>query len=70
MKCYITPKKVQEKEAIRQYKRQYYLLNKISYNQRNMTASQNKTIERIEALSTPLIIYKLEYILNHLTETS
>ena len=70
MKCYITPKKVQEKEAIRQYKRQYYLLNKISYNQRNMTASQNKTIQRIEALSTPLILYKLEYILNHLTETS
>jgi hypothetical protein len=70
MKCYSTPKKIQEKEAIRQYKRQYYLLNKIAYNQRNMTASQNKTIQRIEALSTPLIIYKLEYILNHLTETS
>jgi hypothetical protein len=65
MRCYTIPKKAINKEVIREYKRQYYLLNKQEYNQRNMTASQKKTLERIEALSTPLILYKLEYILKY-----
>jgi len=66
MRCYTLPKKPVDEEAIRQYRRQYYLLNKQSYTQRNRTASQNKTIQRIEELSTPLIIYKLEYILKYI----
>jgi hypothetical protein len=66
MRCYIVPKKIQDKELIRQYKRQYYLLNKIRYNQRNMTASQKKTIDRIEKLASEDIIYKLEYLLNNI----
>lgn len=66
MKCYKTPKKIQEKEAVRLYKREYYLLNKIIYQQRNMISSQNKTIERIENLASEDIIYKLNYVLNNI----
>ena len=65
MKCYKTPKKVIDKIATRQYKQQYYLLNKQEYTIRNKQASEKKTIDRIEKLSSPEIIYKLEYILKY-----
>jgi len=66
MKCYKTPKKIVEKEVIREYKKQYYLLNKIKYDQRNIIASQKKTIDRIEKLASEEIIYKLEYLLKNI----
>jgi hypothetical protein len=65
MKCYKIPKKVIDKIATRQYKQQYYLLNKQEYTIRNKQASEQKTIDRIEKLSSPEIIYKLEYILKY-----
>lgn len=71
MKCYILPKKQKSQfnlEAVRQYKRQYYMRNKPAYTKRNATASQQKTIERIEKLSSPEIIYKLNVILKHFEE--
>jgi len=65
MKCYKTQNKIIDKIATRQYKQQYYLLNKQEYTIRNKQASEQKTIDRIEKLSSPEIIYKLEYILKY-----
>jgi hypothetical protein len=47
------------------YKREYYKKHNDIYRERNRKASSDKTIERIEALSTPEIIYKLKYIIDN-----
>jgi len=65
MKCYTIPKKIQDKILIRQYKQQYYQLNKQQYTIRNKKASEQKTIDRIEKLASPDILFKLEYILKY-----
>jgi hypothetical protein len=47
------------------YKREYYKKHNDIYRERNRKASSDRTIERIEALSSPEIIYKLKYILDN-----
>lgn len=50
---------------VAKYKREYYKKHYEKYRERNNKASNEKTIQRIEALSTPEIIYKLKYILDN-----
>ena len=47
------------------YKKDYYEKNKEVYTIRNRIASEEKTIKRIEQLSTDDIIYKLRVILEN-----
>jgi hypothetical protein len=54
-----------EKFDVKQYKKEYYIKNNIIYTERNRLASQERTIKKIEELSTEDILYKLAYIVNH-----
>lgn len=47
------------------YKKEYYEKNKDVYTIRNRNASEQRTIKRIESLSTDEIIYKLKVILEN-----
>ena len=50
---------------VQQYKKDYYEKNKDVYTTRNRTASEQRTIKRIESLSTDEIMYKLKVILEN-----
>ena len=50
---------------VSKYKKDYYEKNKEAYTIRNRNASEEKTIRRIEQLSTDDIIYKLRVILEN-----
>lgn len=47
------------------YKKEYYQKNKDVYTDRNRNASEQRTLRRIELLSTDEIIYKLKVILEN-----
>lgn len=50
---------------VNKYKKDYYEKNKETYTIRNRIASEEKTIKRIEQLSSDDIIYKLRVILEN-----
>jgi len=50
---------------VSKYKKDYYEKNKETYTIRNRIASEERTIKRIEQLSTDEIIYKLRVILEN-----
>jgi hypothetical protein len=54
-----------KKFDVKQYKKDYYVKNNTTYTERNRLASQERTIKKIEELSTEDILYKLAYIVNH-----
>ena len=60
---YIKKYKTKSLLNVKEYKKQYYINNIDVYNQRNRQASENRTLERIEKLSSDEIIYKLKVIL-------
>jgi hypothetical protein len=57
--------KIRLANGVPAYKRQYYIENYSKYSERNQKASEERTNQRIDELSNPLIIYKLKYILDH-----
>jgi hypothetical protein len=57
-----------KKLNLQTYKRDYYQSHLQEYRKRNKQASEEKTLLLIEKLSTPYIIYKLDFILKHHVE--
>jgi hypothetical protein len=50
---------------VNKYKKDYYEKNKDIYTSRNRIASEQRTLKRIELLSTDEIIHKLKVILEN-----